>query len=378
MKKLWLLVALLFCFALPCVAEEGPAVYTSGDYQYMLLEDGTAEIKKYIGEAAEIEIPAELDGHVVKNIGAQAFDACENLVSVSLPNNIEFIELGAFYNCSNLVSVTLSDTLISMSGTPFAGCEKLTQIIVSPDHPVYEVVDGVLFNKIEKSLVSCPCAIIANGYTIPQGIEKIGIGAFWNCTSLIGITIPDSVTIIDEGAFYDCTNLTKITIPNSITSISNSMFFGCTSLKEVTIPDNVTIIDSWAFYGCTSLKEITIPDSIMIIGYSAFDGCTSLKKITIPDSVMTISYSAFDGCTSLTEIIVTRDSYAEKWFSNAGYTVKYEGEWNCNECGTINNRNFCTECGAAKPVIKTQCDSCGYLYEEGTTPKFCPECGTKQ
>ena len=378
MKKLWPMVALLLCFALPCVAEEGPAVYTSGDYQYMLLEDGTAQINQYIGEAAEIEIPAELDGHVVKNIGSYAFNACENLVSVSLPNNIEFIELGAFYDCSNLVNVTLPENLFFMSGNPFTGCEKLAQINVSVVHPMYDVVDGVLINKIEKILVTYPCALAASEYTIPQDIKVIGMGAFVNCTNLVDITIPDSVTAIELRAFDNCTSLTKITIPSGVTTINDGTFFGCTSLTDVTIPDGVMSIGNWAFVGCTSLKEITLSNSLMVLGYRAFHGCTGLENITIPNSVVNIGEHVFADCTSLAEITVTRDSYAEKWFSDAGYTVKYEGEWNCNECGTINNRNFCTECGAAKPVIKTQCDSCGYLYEEGTTPKFCPECGTKQ
>lgn len=57
-----------------------------------------------------------------------------------------------------------------------------------------------------------------------------------------------------------------------------------------------------------------------------------------------------------------------------------EGEWGCTNCGTINSGKFCTECGAAKPAEEEKplvCSGCGYTPEAGTTPKFCPECGTK-
>lgn len=57
-----------------------------------------------------------------------------------------------------------------------------------------------------------------------------------------------------------------------------------------------------------------------------------------------------------------------------------DGEWGCTNCQTINSGKFCTECGAAKPVEEeapVSCSGCGYTPEDGSTPKFCPECGTR-
>ncbi len=53
-------------------------------------------------------------------------------------------------------------------------------------------------------------------------------------------------------------------------------------------------------------------------------------------------------------------------------------EWYCTECGTKNAGKFCVECGTAKPAIAAEqkCTNCGF-DPEGSTPKFCPECGTK-
>ena len=57
-----------------------------------------------------------------------------------------------------------------------------------------------------------------------------------------------------------------------------------------------------------------------------------------------------------------------------------EGEWGCTSCHTINSGKFCTECGSPKPVEEEKpltCSGCGYTPADGSTPKFCPECGTK-
>ena len=51
--------------------------------------------------------------------------------------------------------------------------------------------------------------------------------------------------------------------------------------------------------------------------------------------------------------------------------------WTCS-CGSQNTGNFCPECGSPKPAAAPQaCSKCGWKPEDPTsTPKFCPECGT--
>lgn len=55
------------------------------------------------------------------------------------------------------------------------------------------------------------------------------------------------------------------------------------------------------------------------------------------------------------------------------------GPWNCSRCGTENNGNFCTECGAPKPQAQvSSCTKCGFTpADPNNLPKFCPQCGTK-
>ena len=317
MKKLLktLLVCLL-CFAMiSACAEEAakPEPITSGEYQYILLEDGTAEITGYNGSAAQLEIPAKLDGHTVTGIGDSAFSWCSSLTGVTIPDSVTSIGDYAFSGCSSLTGVTIPDSVTSIGANPFLYCSKLSSVRLSAQHPTLAVIDGVLFQKSNKALICYPCGKDGNEYAIPQGIAEIGSYAFYDCENLTGVTIPDSVTSIGERAFYGFKSLISVTIPDSVTSIGEGAFYGCESLTGVTIPDSVTSIGNSAFSECSSLTDVTIPDSVTSIGKEAFSRCSSLTSVTIPDSVTSIGERAFYGCSSALLVIVERGSDAEQY-----------------------------------------------------------------
>ncbi len=280
-------VALLMVVVMMCacwtgaVADEERKTFTSGDYQYALLADGTVEIAGYKGSADLLAIPAELDGKAVTSIGDCAFSLCDSLTSITIPDSVEQI------------------------GTnPFAFCSKLKTISVSPEHLYFATIDGILLRKADKALISYPAGISSSTYTIPQGITAIGDSAFYYCDSLTSVSIPDSVTSIGDNAFYFCESLTSVTIPDSVTAIGDSAFSYCDSLTSVSIPDSVTAIGDEAFYSCSSLTSVNIPDSVTSIGDRAFSYCDSLTSVSIPDSVTAIGNRAFYYCDSLTSVSI--------------------------------------------------------------------------
>ena len=140
--------------------------------------------------------------------------------------------------------------------------------------------------------------------SLPDGLTRIGEGAFHSCSSLTSITIPNSVEIIGDGVFHSCSSLSSVTIPSSVTSIGGCTFYSCSSLTSVTIPNSVTSIGGYAFQSCYSLTSITIPESVTSIGRCAFQSCHSLTSITIPNSVTSIGGYAFQSCSSLTSITI--------------------------------------------------------------------------
>ena len=78
---------LMLCVAGIALAQE-PAVQVCGEWQYVLLADGTAEIAGYTGTAADVAIPAELDGHAVTAIGAAAFYQKDGMQAVTVPEGV--------------------------------------------------------------------------------------------------------------------------------------------------------------------------------------------------------------------------------------------------------------------------------------------------
>ena len=368
MKNKWF-VSLLMVVVMMCAcwtgagADEKRKTFTSGDYEYALLDDGTVEITKYKGKAERLAIPDTLDGKRVTAIGEQAFSFCSSLTIISIPDSVAQIGENPFAACSSLKSISVSPehpyfatidgvlfrkadkTLISypagissstytipqgitsigdsafsycyfltsvsipdsveqIGTNPFAACFELKSISASPDHPYFATIDGVLFRKADKALISYPASISSSTYTIPRGITAIGDSAFSSCDSLTSVSIPDSVTSIGDSAFDSCVSLTSVTIPDSVTSIGNIAFSFCTSLTSISIPDSVTSIGDGAFYACYSLTIITIPDSVTSIGDWAFSSCTSLTSITIPDSVTSIGDWAFASCNFLTSVTI--------------------------------------------------------------------------
>ncbi|MEC8063676.1 MAG: leucine-rich repeat domain-containing protein, partial [Pseudomonadota bacterium] len=120
------------------------------------------------------------------------FSGCTNLTSITIPNSVTSIELGAFSRCTSLKSIT-----------------------------------------------------------IPDSVTTIGFRAFHGCSNLTSITIPNSVTNIEQGTFCGCSSLTFIKVPNGVTEIGLSAFENCSSLNHIIIPDSLNNQDTnyWAGRG---------------------------------------------------------------------------------------------------------------------------------
>ena len=239
MKK-WLIgfLAVVLTLLVGCAAAAEAGFQRSGDWCFRILEDGTAEILFHWSfyDDAELHIPDELDGATVSHIDSNFFRCCH-----------------------------------------------VTAFTVSPNHPYFEVVDGVLFSKADKRLIAYPYHKEAAAYAIPEGTEIIEADAFFSCENLTSITIPDSVREIRDGAFAFCTALTSLHIPNSITSISDSMLYNCVALTSVTLPDSVTSIGSQVFSYCYNLTSLKIPDSVTNMDANPFYGCDQLVLLLSPD-----------------------------------------------------------------------------------------------
>ena len=309
MRKLYFLFFLAF---LPLVAS-AQAVEIDGIF-YNLNSSGdtkTAEVtqnpNKYSGDIVIPETITHNDvTYSVTSIGTRAFDSCNDLTSVTIPNSVTSIGDYAFMACSGLTSVIIPNSVTSIGFYAFFYCSSLLSITIpnSVNFIGASAFQGTAWynNQPDGLIYAGKVAYTYKGempvntaITLENGTLGISPYAFSGCSGMTSVAIPNSVTSIGFNAFSDCTSLTSVTIPNSVTSIGNMAFHNCSGMTSVIISNSVTSIGSGAFSDCTSLTSVTIPNSVTSIGDTAFYGCSSLTSVTIPNSVNSIGASAFQG-----------------------------------------------------------------------------------
>lgn len=255
-------------FSMPAAAEDASSTaetYTSGDFSYTLDDDGNATLTAYTG-GKDLVLPEELDGHPVTKASDYIFADNDTLETVS-------------------VSAAMTD----LGDSCFFGCDNITSFSVADGNLVYAAQDDILYSKDNAFLIAYPNGKTDKTFTVPDGIEQIGTGAF-GYAKLQSITMPDSVTTINEWAFAYST-LTDVTFSPNITAIYDYAFSYCADMKDWNLPEKLEYIGNAAFANCTGMTEIKLPESLTTIGMGAFTG-TGLTSITVPASVGSIGYCA--------------------------------------------------------------------------------------
>lgn len=207
---------------------------------------------RYADLSGDLVIPATVTysgkTYSVTTIGEYAFEYCNDLTSVTIPNSVTTIGEDAF-----------DDT---------AWYDN------QPDGLVYA---GLNAYKYKGTMPNGTCIVIQ------EGTKSISPSCFLYRSEMMSAAIPNSVTSIGLCAFRGCSGLESIVVAagNStydsrdncnaiIETATNTLIAGC---KTTTIPNSVTSIGNWAFADCRSLTSVTIPNSVTSIGSYAFSGC---------------------------------------------------------------------------------------------------------
>ena len=160
-------------------------------------------------------------------IGKSAFESCNNLTRVEIPQSITRIEDYAFRNCTALTDAFFFDreTQLPLGAQLFAEC------------PLDTLYLGAKIKYISEASES----------TSP----------FCGNKSLKTVIITDVETDIYDYEFY-----------------------GCSGLEMAVVGDGVERIGCWTFSGCSSLKNFTFGSNVSTIGEEAFSDCTAVTNIT--------------------------------------------------------------------------------------------------
>ena len=258
-----------------------------------------------------------------------------------------YVKVPAEYNKSEYTEYTITDiTYIVNSAIKKVVIENNNSILIGikdirgdnfDSQVFYETANGYGVGAISEEFIKNGVLTVPSEYN-GRPVTEIGRYAF-AYVNAVELIIPDSVETISEGAFYNCKSLKKVVLGSGIKSIGYKVFYGCNNIGFVDylgtvaswldiefgntyvlgseLPDTNARFSNPVYYArdlhiCGELlTEVTIPDGYERVKKCTFMRCISLSKITLSDSVKYIEYRAFDSCVGLTDLDLKNVEYID-------------------------------------------------------------------
>ncbi|MBE6641117.1 MAG: hypothetical protein E7619_05985 [Ruminococcaceae bacterium] len=293
---------------------------TEDDFEYIVNDDGTAEIVDYIGSKWNVEVPATLGGYPVTVIGEDAFREYVGYVvrTVKLPDTVKRIDDRAFFYCANLVSVQLPNSLEHMGKNVF----DMTEAKVFNG-------DGTLWQEEKAETPSEPVdntdKIKLDNYGKLPGEQVYTVGAEVKDLVLTGTVAGDILISIDRGvekisnitlgrlhidftknADYSSDGVDKRNylspeyyrdiLPDLILSLSSEIApcaFEDSYFGAVTVLEGGNKITPFAFSGIYA-KTLAVPHGVTTLCEGAFANA-EIGELILPSTVRVIEKNAFVG-----------------------------------------------------------------------------------
>lgn len=302
------------------------------------------------------------------DIWGNAFKDCTALKSVEL-NNVRNLGSGAFMNCTALESVSLSDNMEKLNDHIFDGCASLARIDM-PDKPIavsFTVLGGTAYynnpSNWENGVLYADGYLIAvkadfaalTEYAVKEGTKVIADNAFSGAGysgKVKKITLPDGLYRIGQGAFAKLGALTEVNVPESVRSIGYGAFAATGYDVAASYTDGGLYIGNWlvaventertsftvkdgtvgvADGKDTSLfpskaqkaTQLSLPSSLKYIGTRSF-ARLRITELQLPAGLQTLGEGAFASCSWLKTVnlgdCAELESIGAQAFTNAAIT----------------------------------------------------------
>ena len=304
------------------------------------------------GSDITVEIPSEVNGITVTEIGKDVFKDNKNVGRLIIPDSVTKLGYRMCSGCTALSEVRLPAGLTVIPDEAFDGCSSL-RTVNFPD-------------TLKEIRSDAFCGTDLTEFIAPDSLTNVWAYAFKDCGALSAVELKN-VRSVGDGAFESCTALRSIRLSDKMTELSDHIFDGCSSLADIDMPDNpiavsFSVFNGTAYYNEPSnwengvlyvdgyliavskdfapLTEYTVKDGTIVIADDAFSGVgysSKLKKMTLPTGLYRIGQYAFSKLFSLTEINIpdTVRSIGYGAFSGTGYDADtnyingglYIGNW---------------------------------------------------
>ena len=276
-------------------------------------------------------IPKEVMGVNVTEISNGAFNGCNKLNSIIIPDTITNVEDNSFTN-SALKTVTILGLNTQISEYFISGSKNDIKIYLYKDSIADRYTyKGISSGKVEKEYINS-IKVDGNlglGYKVEGGFIYISLdGEIIACDlGVTSVIIPSEIFGIQvkgirDSAFIMHDNLTKVVLPDGLEYVGDNAFSMCYNLSQVTLGNTIKSIGEYAF-DTTALESIILPKSLEKVDIGAFNNNAQLKTITIQGKNTVIEKRVFNGCNAL-KVRLYKDSISSKYTSYPyGSTFEY-------------------------------------------------------
>ena len=203
-------------------------------------------------------------------IGTEAFDTCENLEEIVLPQGLQRLGKFVFYKCYSLQRINIPPGIQTFDSAVFWHCCSLMEVAFSEG---LRIIGHSVFSGC-KSLVS---------FNLPSSLKRIEDRAFEQCEGLNEVHLPDTLETIQKEAFHEC-NLQNFRVPPLVTKVPMSIVGENKCLVSLELSENVTTLkaDEDRYM---SLRNIALPSECKMVdcergeedAEDIWEGCKDLE-----------------------------------------------------------------------------------------------------